>query len=158
MMQPSLFPFFFGNCAQPSSGVPCNTMVQSVFGGLDTMAQANEPYYKGLARWQLEMMGLMSRRAQAYLEIPGRLARCRTPQDVFNEQTRFWQAAFQQYSESSHRMMAAAQNMMVMSPAFKQPASKPPRQRDYISFPEAGAAKPAAQVSPLNGKSERRVA
>lgn len=159
MIQPSLFPLFFGNCGQQST-MGANVM-QTYFGGLDNAAQAAEPYYKGMARWQLEMMGLMSRRAQAYLEIPSRMSKCRTPQDVFAEQTRFWQMAFQQYSESSRRMMAAANQMMVVPAAFSQGAAKTPRQRDYISFPDTSAtAKGPAPVSPLNGqgKGERRVA
>lgn len=163
MMQPSLFPLFFGNVGQqPSSGAPYANMMQSMFGSLDTMTQVSNPYVKGMARWQLEAMGLMSRRAQAYMEIPSRMSKCRTPQDLFTEQTRFWQMAFHQYSESSRRMMAATNQMMAMPAAFSQGAAKQTRQRDYINFPEAPTTKGPAPVSPLNGqgpgKGERRVA
>ncbi|NJR42357.1 MAG: phasin family protein, partial [Akkermansiaceae bacterium] len=89
-----------------SSGVgPCQNMVQAYFGGLDAAAQGFEPVMKGMARMQLEMIGLASRRAQAYLEVSSRLAVVRTPQDLFSEQMRFWQTAFQQYSDSSRRVM-----------------------------------------------------
>lgn len=121
--------------------------MQLYFEGLEKMAQGMSPA-KGVARAQIEMMGLMSRRAQAYLEIPSRLSRCRSPQDLVTEQMRFWQMAFQQYSETSHKVMesyrqgfaAAAANT---STGFTKPA---PRQRDYISFPDPrnanGAARP----------------
>lgn len=162
MTQPSLFPLFFGPYAQQSqSGMPYANVMQTYFGGLDNATQVAEPFYKGMARWQLEMMGLMSRRAQAYMEIPSRMSKCRTPQDLVAEQTRFWQTAFQQYSESSRRMMAAANQMMVVPAAFTQGAAKAQRKRDYISFPDtSAAAKPTGPVSPLNGqgKGERRVA
>ncbi len=156
MMQPR----FDSNGFQPFQNI-----AQSYFGGMDTMAQSYEPYFKGLARWQLEAMGLMSRRAQAYLEISSRLSKCRTPQDVFAEQTRFWQTAFQQYSESSRRMMAAANQMMVLPPTMVQATAghKPKRERDYIRVPEAKPAAAAQAPSfPTNGsgpgKPERRVA
>lgn len=161
MNQPSLFPLFFGNCGQQSSsGMPNAQMMQAYFGGLDNMTQFADPYFKGMARWQLEMMGLMSRRAQAYMEVTSRLSKCRTPQDLFTEQTRFWQTAFQQYSESSHRMMAAANQMMAVPAGFSRGAAKTTRQRDYINFPDTTATPKSPSISPLNGqaKSELRVA
>jgi hypothetical protein len=107
-----------------------NNPLQLYFSGLDSMAQSMGPM-KGYARWQLEAMGLMSRRAQAYMEIPSRLSRCRTPQDLMAEQARFWQTAFQQYSESSRRMMEAWTQIVPMSmPNGKDSAAE----RDYISF------------------------
>ena len=66
---------------------------QMVFGSLDTVAQNMSPMMgpmKAMAQWQLETMGFMNRRAQAYMEIPSRLSRCRTPQDLMSEQMRFW--------------------------------------------------------------------
>ena len=39
---------------------PFQNMFQTYFGGLDTAAQSFEPMVKGMARWQLETMGLMS--------------------------------------------------------------------------------------------------
>ena len=104
---------------------------QMYFKGLETMTQSMAPV-KGFARWQLEVAGLMSRRTQAYMEIPSRLSRCRTPQDLMNEQTRFMQNAFQQYSESSRRISDAW--MQAVVPAGFGATSKGGRERDYISF------------------------
>ena len=186
MMQPrpdaNGFPFLnlFQNAMNPFQNIPSQGMnpfqgglqggMKSYFGGLDVMTQSYDPYFKGLARWQLEAMGLMSRRAQAYLEISSRMSKCRTPQDLFAEQTRFWQTAFQQYSESTRRMMAAANQMAVLPPTMTQAmgGGKTKRERDYISFPDAKApASAASQPSfpqPTHptqggpGKPERRVA
>ncbi len=111
------------------------------FSGLDSMAKGLGPM-KGIARAQLEMMGLMSRRAQAYMEFPTRLSGCRSPQDVLQEQMRFWQTAVQQYQESSQKIMMAWSESMTLaaSPASLASsfASPPARcERDYIAFPEA---------------------
>jgi hypothetical protein len=100
------------------------------FAGLDVMAQTMGPM-KGFVRCQLEMMGLMSRRTQAYMEMPSRISRCRTPQDLMSEQARFWQTAFQQYAESSRRMMEAWTQFM---PLNGMPARATGIERDYISF------------------------
>jgi hypothetical protein len=111
--------------------------LQFYFKNLDGMTQTMGPL-KGIARWQLEAAGLMSRRTQAYLEIPSRLSRCRTPQDLLKEQTRFWQVALHQYSESSRRMMDAW--MQAMTPAgFGQSTGAARRERDYITFEEPKA-------------------
>ena len=106
---------------------------QMYFGSLDTMAQNMSPMMgpmKAMARWQLETMGFMNRRAQAYMEIPSRLSRCRTPQDLMAEQTRFLQTAFQQYQESSKRIMEAWSQATPMSLTNGKDATE----RDYISF------------------------
>ena len=116
--------------------------------------QAFDPFYKGAIRCQLEAMTFWSRRAQAYMEIPARLSQCRTPQDVFNEQMRFWQTAFQQYNESAGRM-ANAYRQMATPPNFAstQPAQ---RKRDYMSFPEVNEPqRPSATVHPAPGAARR---
>lgn len=111
--------------------------LQAYFKAVEGMSQSMGPM-KGLARCQLEMAGLMSRRTQAYMEIPSRLSRCRTPQDLMSEQTRFWQTCFQQHAESSRRMMDAW--MQAMTPVgFGTTATAPRRERDYISFDEPQA-------------------
>lgn len=105
------------------------------FGGMPAMPQGPDQLMRGFARWQLEVQGLMTRRAQAYLELPGRMAQCRTPQDLMQEQQRFWQSCFEQYAESSQRIMAAWTQMLQMP---QMPGGEPqPRSRDYLSFPEA---------------------
>ncbi len=59
---------------------------------------------KSLARAQLEVMGLAVRRAQAYMQVPTQLARCRTPRDLADEQMAFWRTAMEHYIGSSHRV------------------------------------------------------
>lgn len=139
--------------AASTSFHPFQNMFQAYFGGLDSAAQGFEPMVKGMARWQLEAMGLMSRRAQAYLEMPSRLSQCRTPQDVFNEQARFFQTAMQQYTESSRRMMAAVSQIASTPPAMAK-AAQPKVRRDYINLPE----QKVAQAPKVAVARERRVA
>lgn len=104
---------------------------QLYFSGLDSMSQSMGPM-KAVARWQLEAMGLMSRRAQAYMEFPSRLSRCRTPQDLMSEQARFLQTAFHQYQESSQRMLEAWS--LMMPAGFGSNGQAQRTERDYISF------------------------
>lgn len=142
-----------------SSGVgPCQNMVQAYFGGLDAAAQGFEPAMKGMARMQLEMIGLASRRAQAYLEIPSRLAVVRTPQELFSEQMRFWQTAFQQYSDSSRRVMTAMSALATpqVNPFLDSRART--RQRDYLRVTEPTQPAPPVETAPRKGATPLRVA
>ena len=103
---------------------------QAYFGGLDTMVKGCEPALKGVGRWNLELIGLMTRRSQAWLEIPARLGQCKTPVDAFNEQMRFWQTAAADYADGSRRL-AAAWGACAMMPKLN--GTQP---RDYITFAE----------------------
>ena len=67
---------------------PCQNMVQATMGGMDQVFKAWDPVGKSVLRANLEAVALANRRAQAYLEIPNRLAQCRTPQDLMSEQQR----------------------------------------------------------------------
>jgi hypothetical protein len=113
----------------PKTG-PLGNLSQAYFGNLDLMVKGYEPTLKGVGRWNLELVGLMARRAQAWLEIPSRLSHCQTPADVFGEHVRFWQAAAADYAEGSHRL-AAAWGACAMLP--KANGAEP---RDYITFAE----------------------
>lgn len=106
---------------------------------------------KGMARWNLEVFGFMSRRAQAYVEIPSRLSQCRTPQDLFKEQNRFWTTTVEQYMDMSRRLTQVTTKMMASTPAG--PAPRTPRKRDYINVPGIGEQQPSP-----SGRVERRVA
>lgn len=106
---------------------------------------------KGAARWNLELVGFMSRRAQAYLEIPARVSQCRTPQDLFKEQALFWRTAVEQYMETSQRLTTVATQMM--AGATGAATKQQPRKRDYINVPGLGEAS-----SDARGRGERRVA
>jgi hypothetical protein len=114
----------------PKAG-PLGNLSQACAGNLDMLVKGYEPALKGMARWNLELIGFMARRAQAWLEIPSRISQCKTPVDLLNEQTRFWQAASADYVEGSKRLGAswnaytAGQKLNGVAP------------RDYITFPEA---------------------
>lgn len=105
--------------------------LQAYFGGLDSLAQSMSPL-RGVARWQLEVFGLMSRRAQAYLELPSRLQQCRTPQDLVNEQARFLRTSFEQYTQSTQQLAEAW--TQIGGGNFSQAPSNKPVARDYITF------------------------
>ncbi len=47
-----------------------------------------------LAVGPFAIFGMMGRVVQAYAELPGRLAQCRSPMDVWLEQVRFTQRVF----------------------------------------------------------------
>lgn len=115
---------------------PFQNMFQTMFGGMDNAALAFEPAMRGTARLQLEALGLVSRRAQAYMDLPQRLSLCRTPQDLVAEQTRFWQTAMQQYTDSSHRMLSAWSHMLTMPSPFAGTTEPESRTRDVIRVPE----------------------
>ena len=92
---------------------------------------------KALARCQLEALGLANRRTQAYLDIPTRLARCKTPQDLINEQMAFWRTAAEQYTDSSRKIAEAWGQMLLLPGGFGSSFQGGRRERDYIAFPSA---------------------
>ena len=128
-----------GNERLDSKAGPLGNLSQAYFGGLDNMVKGCEPALKGAGRWNLELVGLMTRRSQAWLEIPARLSRCKTPADVYNEQIRFWQTATADYTDGWHRLAAAWGACAVM------PKLNGAQPRDYMTVAEAkdtaGAAK-----------------
>jgi hypothetical protein len=121
----------------PSSG-PLGNLSQAYFGCLDAVVQGYEPALRGVGRWNLELMGLLSRRARAWLEIPSRISQCKTPQDLINEQMRFWQTAAHQYADGSRRLTAALGACAVV-PGFNGAwgGRTVARARDYINVSEA---------------------
>lgn len=96
-------------------------MGPSVTGPNQAMATA----MKNVARFQLECWALSSRRAQAYLELPGRLARCTTPDALAKEQMRFLETAAHQYADSTKRLTHAWQATMTLPRATALNASNP---------------------------------
>lgn len=119
-----------GNERIDSKGGPLGNLSQTYFGSLDMMVKGCEPALKGAGRLNLELLGLMTRRSQAWLEIPSRLGHCRTPIDLFNEQMRFWQTAAADYSEGTRRLAAAWGACAAM------PKLNGAQPRDYITFAE----------------------
>lgn len=110
---------------------------------------------KAAARCQLETLGLMTRRTQAYLQVPTRLAQCRTPQDLVNEQMAFWRTAGEQYRESAARIGEAWGQAFPWLGAVRAGVAE----RDYISFNGTGSRESgnAHAPRPEAGK-QRRVA
>ena len=134
-----------GSERHDSKAGPFGNPSQAYFGGLDMMVKGYEPTLKGVGRWNLEVLGLMARRAQAWLEIPSRLSQCKTPADLFKEQTKFWQAAAADYTDGTQRLTAA------WSACAAMPKLNGTQQRDYITFPEP-------QETPAAPKRERKAA
>lgn len=128
---------------------------QVFFGGLENLPSALGPM-KAAARWQLEAAGFMSRRAQACLEIPTRLGQCRTPQDLVNEQMRFWRIACEQYVESAQRMTQIWSSVAFFQLGGTEQPSR--RERDYITFPEPREANAQDERSSAARSQRRRVA
>ncbi len=103
--------------------------------GAEAMTQAYFPFLKGVTQCNLEAVGFLNRRAQAYLEISSRLGQYRTPHDYFDEQVRFWREASEQYAESSRKMLAVwTKTSSITAHAATGPATVP--NGDYIEFPK----------------------
>jgi hypothetical protein len=130
---------------------PFAQMFEAYFGGMQSLSQGfgvqagdvqamgsqvSGPA-KALARCQLEAMGLVNRRAQAYMDIPSRMARCKTPQDLIAEQMAFWRTAAEQYTESSQKIAEAWGQMLLLPAGFGSAGADGRRERDYIAFPSA---------------------
>jgi hypothetical protein len=128
-----------------AKGGPLGNFSHVYFGSLDSMAKGYEPALKSLGRWNLEVVGLTTRRCQAWLEVPVRVGRCRTPVDLFNEQMRFWQSAVADYSDGWRRLTAAWGACAVM------PRLNGAQPRDYITFGDP-------QESSVQGKRGERKA
>jgi hypothetical protein len=126
-------------------GGPFKNMFETCCSGMDMTAQRFEPWFKAMAGSNLEMLSLMSQRAQAYLELPTSVGNCRTPEDLVDEQVRFWQTALRQYGQSSQRALnvwATSVSLVGGALAPWAPAAKP--ERDYITFAEPQKATAAA--------------
>lgn len=64
-------------------------------------------YVRAMTQANVEMVGLMGRRSRAYLDFPAHLARCRTPQQVLDEQAKFVQEMLHDYQATNDRVMNA---------------------------------------------------
>ena len=83
---------------------PLTNLSQTYFRSLDALWKNCDP---ALMNLNSEYMRLANRRAKAWLDIPASLARCKTPQDVFNEQLKFWQQMGQDYAEGTRQIATA---------------------------------------------------
>lgn len=136
-------------------------MDPAAFGPNRAMADA----MKNVTRFQLELWALSSRRAQAYMELPGRLARCTTPEAAAKEQQRFIQTAAHQYGDSTKRLMNAWQAAFtpprIAAPVAEQALSASAEVHNLTSKPsrqavEGPAAKPLRIGAPTAAAPEER--
>lgn len=158
----------------PNAFGPFGALFQNYFSALESFSQGRSPFGGGLpgfdpqalsaqataplkvaARCQLEVMGLANRRTQAYLQVPTRLAQCRTPQDFLNEQMAFWHTAMEQYGESSRKVADAWAHLM---PASFGSAGAARAERDYISFNNGSGKDHGAAAKQDPASKQRRVA
>jgi hypothetical protein len=138
--------------SDPKAG-PFVNLSQTYCNGLDVLAKGYEPALKGVGRLNLEVMGLMTRRARAWLEIPARASQCKTPQDLVREQLQFWQTAAADYSEGVQRLTIAfgALAPLGFDRALGGKTAAPAR--DHMTFTEQQSAATAQEP-----KRERRAA
>jgi Phasin protein len=119
-----------------------DTAAKAASSQMTVAAQAFAPWMKAAARTNLELMALTSRRARATMDLASRAGTCRTPQDVMQEQTQFWQTAAQDWMESSGRITAAwlAAAPTSFAGAWRGPAAPgngvDQSERDLVSFPD----------------------
>jgi hypothetical protein len=139
--------------SQANGSSPLQSFFHMYFSGLEAMGQAYDPFVKTFARGQIELLSFMSRRAQAYIELPGRLTHCRTPQDVLDEQKRFWDTTVHQYTTSANRIADALSPLTGTPFHFSLPGDEAQDVRDYITFPE-----PQEQQTNAGRVRERKVA
>ncbi len=123
-------------------GVPVDRMPRTGPALGPNQAMAN--VLRNMTRCQLEMWAFSSRRAQAYMELPGRLARCKTPDAFAKEQARFIETAAHQYADSTKRLMSAWQGSYGLPQAgVKTPVAT---EAEVHSLP-ATSSKPAPEVA-----------
>jgi hypothetical protein len=130
---------------------------------VERLAKSAEPTLRAASRAGLEAHGLLNRRMQAWIEVPSKAAKCRTPKDAIDAQMKFWQAAFEQYGDSTKRVAeawapvwSALLPLVVTSNGWWSGfgATQPKPERDLITFPEAKEPGQAPQPRP----GERRAA
>jgi hypothetical protein len=64
------------------------------------------PLASSLAEWNLEMLRFSTRRAMEYRELSERLSRCRTPNEMWAEQLRFFEQLQSEYSAEMGRLLS----------------------------------------------------
>jgi len=84
-----------------------------VFRQLHDISRQNLSYLSGtlpplaasLAKWNLEMLRFSTQRALEYRDLSQRMAQCRTPMEVWSEQTRFFENLQTEFSEEMGRLL-----------------------------------------------------
>ena len=85
------------------------------------------------AQMQIETVALISRRAQAYMELPQKLAYCHSPEDLLREQVCFWQIAQRHYMQGLDKSLSTLGSQ---SAPEAESATATPRLRDYMVVSE----------------------
>jgi hypothetical protein len=80
-------------------------------------------YMRAMAQANVEMVGLLGRRSRAYFDLPTHLAQCRTAQQMWDEQTRFFHDMLQDYQAANDRMMSCW--MEIATPAISEETQRP---------------------------------
>lgn len=65
------------------------------------------PFAKNLARANMEVAALASRRAKAYAEYPVQMSQCHTANELMNRHMHFWSELLNDYQQTVGRMMRA---------------------------------------------------
>jgi hypothetical protein len=136
-----------------------------------------EPVARSVANANIEVAGLMTRRARALIDASSRIAQCKTPAELAEANMQFWQGAAKDYMDMSRRIVtvfAAPQaevqskptETSVSNPFLENPlvqawtapwtalwtktakATEAITPRDYITFPDA----PAVQTPVYTGQ------
>lgn len=89
-----------------ASRVPAK-QIENMMGQMWKMGEngGSSRYMRALAQANVEMVGLVGRRSKAYFDLPAHLAQCRTPQQMWDEQTRFLQDMLLDYQVTNDRMV-----------------------------------------------------
>ena len=139
--------------------------LNSIESMLQGMAQGSNPWLKAVAQTNIEMMGLMTRRSQALMEVSAKASQCRQPQDILGLQTQFWQAAYQEHTEATKRIVTAWGSVVPMAGAIAGSIGQMvPAQaantvaRDVIAIGESKDPLPAATTQPPRPQGDRRTA
>ena len=135
---------------------PLPTDPATAMAGAGRLARSVEPAAKAAARAGLEVQGLANRRLQAWIEIPAKAARCRSPGDAIAAQAQFWRTAAEQYTESSKRIAECwAPVWSALLPAAGANGwwggigrDQVTPERDLITFPEPKEPAGASQAKP----------
>ena len=64
-----------------------------------------EPVAKSVANANIEVAGLMTRRARALIDTSSRITQCKTPQEFAEANMQYWQSAAKDYMDVSRRMV-----------------------------------------------------
>ena len=60
-----------------------------------------------VAQTNMEVAALMGRRSRAYLDYPAHISKCQTPQQLFDENARFFQEMMHDYQATNDRLLKA---------------------------------------------------